>query len=139
MQVFIIGTVYETAEALDPRRLWKQILEADQIIKAIEGQSKWSRHPVFEMYRSHIDWLRLYKTTLELYRSGCLDDARKYSDTAELFKPDFIGPYLTDQMKRRLYTKDKEYYKQWADLGESNINFYYVSGSWLQYQNGKRL
>ena len=35
MQVFIVGTVYETAEALDSRRLNKQILEADWIIRAV--------------------------------------------------------------------------------------------------------
>ena len=139
MQIFIIGTVYETAQALDPRRLWKQILEADQIIGAVEGSGKWSNHPVFFMYRDHLDWLKLYRTTLGLYRSGCLEDAKKCSDTAELLKPDFIGDLLTTQMKRRLYTKDKQYYSQWADLGESDINFYYVSGNWVQYQNGKKL
>ncbi len=40
-------------------------------------------------------------------------------------------------MKRRLYTKDNNYYSQWKDLGESDVNFYYVDGNWLHYKNGK--
>ena len=139
MQIFIVGTVYETARALDPKRLWKQILETDQIIAALEGNAAWSNHPVVLMYKNHIDFLKIYRTVLGLYRSGNLEEAQNLSNTAELLKPDFLGPYLYDQMKRRLYTKNKNYYNQWSDLGESDINYYYVDGKWLQYQNGKKL
>ena len=139
MQVFIIGTVYETAKALDPKRLWKQILECDQIIAAIEGNAAWSNHPVVLMYRNHVDYLKLYRITLGLLRSGMFEEAMKNSEAAELLKPEFIGSYLTDQMKRRLYTKDKNYYSQWSDLGESDINYYFVDGKWLHYKNGKLL
>lgn len=139
MQIFIVGTVFETAQALDSRRLWKQILEVDQIIAALEGNVAWSNHPVVLMYRDHIDYLKLYKESLSLYRNGDLDGAMKLSESAELVKPDFLGPLLYNQMKRRLYTKDKIYYSQWSDLGESDINYYYVDGKWLQYQKGKKL
>lgn len=137
MQVFIVGSPYETAESLDPRRLWKQILECDQIIAAIEGKSAWSKHPVILMYKNNVDWLKLYRTTLGLYKAGCLEDAKKCSDIAELIKPSFICDNLIKQMKRRLYTKDKNYYNQWSELGESNINYYFVDNQWLLYENGK--
>ena len=39
MQVFIIGSVYNTAKALDPKRLNKQILECSQLLSAIWGES----------------------------------------------------------------------------------------------------
>ena len=39
MQVFIIGSPFETAEALDSKRLHKQIIEARQIIQAIQGKT----------------------------------------------------------------------------------------------------
>lgn len=139
MQIFIVGTAYETAESLDPRRLWKQILESRQIISALNGTSGWSNHPVVLMYRDHSDFLELYKDTLDLYRNGFLEQAAYRSEMAELVKPEFIGPYLIDQMKRRLYTKNSEYYKQWSYLGKSDINYYYVNGKWLQYKNGKLL
>lgn len=139
MQIFIVGTVYETAQSLDPRRLWKQILETDQIIAALEGNAAWSGHPVVLMYKDHIDFLKLYRSTLGLYRNGNLEEAQRISDLAELLKPDFLGPLLYDQMKRRLYTKDKNYYSQWKDLGESDTNYYYVNGEWRKYKNGKRI
>ena len=40
MQVFIVGTPYETAEALDAKRLNKQIIENKQIMDAIIGTGK---------------------------------------------------------------------------------------------------
>ena len=39
MQVFIIGTPFETAKSLDKKRLNKQIIECKQILKAIDGES----------------------------------------------------------------------------------------------------
>lgn len=42
-------------------------------------------------------------------------------------------------MKRRLYTKDKLFYKQWEDLGESDINWYFVDNEWKYYKNGKKI
>lgn len=48
MQIFITGSPLETAEALDARRLNKQIIECRQILAAIDGTSKaWSNHPVY--------------------------------------------------------------------------------------------
>lgn len=42
-------------------------------------------------------------------------------------------------MKRRLYTKDQEHYKQWAHLGTSEENWYFVDGEWRKYVNGERV
>ena len=51
MQVFIVGNPLETAMILDSRRLNKQIIETEQIIKAITGESKaWNNHPVVKPY-----------------------------------------------------------------------------------------
>ena len=40
MQVFIIGTPFETAEALDARRINKQMIENKQIMDAVLGSGK---------------------------------------------------------------------------------------------------
>ena len=54
MQIFLIGTVLETAQALDNRRLNKQIIECQQILDAINGTGKgWFNHPVVHMYKNH--------------------------------------------------------------------------------------
>ena len=139
MQIFIIGTPFETAQALDKRRLNKQIIECRQIMKAIKGESKvWANHPCVKMYRKHLDWLEFYMFTLSMYRNG---NAWAYyvSDMADGFRPTFHTQEYFDQMKRRLYTKDNNHYKQWAHLGESDVNWYYVDGEWLYYRNGKRI
>lgn len=139
MQVFIIGTPLETAMALDPKRLNKQIIECRQILDALSGAKAWSNHPCVLQYRGYEMWLGFYKYCLEYYANGLLRDAKIENDYAESCKPPFHTEEYFDQMKRRLYTKDKEYYKQWADLGESDCNWYFVDGEWRKYVNGKRI
>ena len=58
---------------------------------------------------------------------------------ANKFKPYWHSQEYFDNMKRRLYTKDKEHYKQFEFLGESNQNYYFVDGKWRIYENGKRI
>ena len=54
MQIFLVGTVLETAKCLDNRRFNKQIIEVRQIISAIEGKTiSWRNHPVTIMYKEH--------------------------------------------------------------------------------------
>lgn len=52
MQVFIIGTPLETAIALDPLRLNKQLLETQQILDALNGKKAWSKHPAVLQYKA---------------------------------------------------------------------------------------
>lgn len=149
MQVFIIGTPLETAMALDARRLNKQIIECKQILDALKGKKAWSNHPCTLQYKGHIEWLECYMECLMCYRNmhniGILDCAKNFDRASildrycETIKPDFHVQEYFDQMKRRLYTKNSEHYKQWADLGTSYINWYFVDGKWKKYKNGKCL
>ena len=139
MQVFIIGSPIDTAEVLDKRRLNKQIIECRQILAAIDGTSKaWANHPCVLMYREHRSWLNNYLYCLELAMHGH-SAASFYSQRADKIRPPFHTSEYFDQMKRRLYTKDKGHYKQWSSLGESQVNWYYVLGNWRYYRNGKRI
>ena len=73
MQVFIIGTPLETAIALDPLRLNKQILETQQILYALNGKKAWSNHPCVLQYKGHEKWLEHYLSCLTLYsRYACI-------------------------------------------------------------------
>ena len=140
MQVFIVGSPLETAMALDPKRLRKQIIECGQILDALNGAKAWSNHPCVLQYEGYERWLECYMKCLESYKSGDTLEAKIQSQYAtDWYKPHWhnIGYYT--QMKRRLYTKDKEHYKQWAYLGESQENWYFVDGEWRKYVNGKRL
>lgn len=143
MQVFVVGSPLETAMALDKARLRKQIIECHQILAAIHGEGKgWHHHPVVLMYSepNSVRWLQMYADILEGYLAG-------YSGLMELDKeakeitPPFHTPEFIKQMKRRLYTKNPEHYKQWAEFGESQDNYYWspTKKAWLMYRNGKLL
>lgn len=150
MQVFIIGTPLETAKALDRKRLNKQIIECQQILKALNGAKSWSNHPCVLQYRGYEEWLNFYLDCLFYYRSYLCEESWSEQESLILkshfcsrFAMDLKPPFHTQeyfiQMKRRLYTKDNEHYKQWSNFGESNQNFYYVNGEWRIYENGKRI
>ena len=139
MQVFIVGTAIESARALDKRRLNRQIVECYQILDAISGAKGWAKHPAVLQYKNHQQWLKNYVFCLEAYRKGKLNAAEANSWNATLTRPSWHTQEYYDQMKRRLYTKDPEHYKQWGHLGKSEVNWYYVDGDWRTYKNGKRL
>lgn len=149
MQVFIVGSPFETAMALDKRRLNRQIQETKVILDALNGAKAWSNHPCVLQYRGHEDWLLHYQWCLESYyrgvTNGTLDleyyDARDESRVCEAYKPAFHTQEYFDQMKRRLFEKDEEHYKQWSHLGKSDINWYWSpsEGKFIKYRNGKRI
>jgi hypothetical protein len=140
MQVFIIGTPLETAMVLSKRHLNNQINEAKIILDALNGAKAWSNHPCVLQYRGHEMWIEHYRDCLMFYARGEYKLAQIESYYADdLHRPSWHTCEYFDQMKRRLYTKDPEHYKQWADLGESQENYYYVDGQWRIYKDGKRV
>lgn len=139
MQVFIIGTPLETAIALDNRRLNKQIIECQQILDALNGAKAWSNHPCVLQYRGYEKWLEHYLSCLTLYKHNAYIHAKTCSDLAQMCKPEWHTTEYFDQMKRRLFEKNEEHYKQWSHLGASDENWYFVDGEWRKYINGKRI
>ena len=142
MQVFLTGTVLETAKALDKQRLNKQIIECQQILDAINGTGKgWFNHPVVHMYKNHAKWLQIYKWILEEWREEKSDLLMLFhlDDYCTEHMPGFINEAYLTNMKRRLYTKNNNHYKQWEELGTSDVNWYYVDGKWKKYKDGKCL
>ena len=140
MQVFVIGSVLETAAALDSKRFNKQIIETKQILSTLSGISEaWKNHPCILQYKGYSDYLFSYVMCLIAFREGDVSMAKMYSDIASKLKPEFHTVEYFNQMKRRLYTKNPEYYSSWSSLGMSDENWYYVNSSWVKYKNGKRI
>ena len=139
MQVFIVGSPLKTAQALDTRRLNKQIIECKQILDALNGAKAWSNHPCTLQYRGHELWLYDYMRCLMAYRDDRFTLADLYSGACDCIKPSFHTQEYFKQMKRRLYTKDTVHYAQWSYLGTSEVNWYFVDGEWRYYKNGKRV
>ena len=142
MQVFVpYPSPIDVAKCLDKKRLRKQIIECDQILKAITGESKaWKNHPVVKMYLHNSAWLKFYRDCLLSFQDGYLDWAQDRSDYADqLFRPPFLTKSFCDQHKRRLYTKAPELYPQFATYGKSEENWYFVDGRLRRYVNGKEV
>ena len=138
MQIFFIGNVLDTAKCLDKKRLNKQIIEVKQLIKAIQGETKaWRNHPVTVMYENYLNFLRGYKNCLIAYKENRIQDAEFFSKWCDRTKPDFLkdcGWYF-ENMKNRLFTKDKQHYLQYFPTAvESYSNYYYVRGEWREYK-----
>ena len=139
MQVFIVGSPLETARALDPKRLNRQIQETKVILDALNGAKAWSNHPCVLQYRGYEAWLRSYYGGLYSYVRGKEQDAIVYSELADAIRPDWHDQRYYDNMKARLFTKNPQHYAQFAKYGTSDYNLYYVDGSWRKYVNGKRV
>ena len=138
MQVFVIGSIYYTAQTLDKKRLHKQIVECNQILNAINGISTaWKNHPCVLQYKTHTKWLETYRDTLIAYRDNDIKFAKQLSEEASRICPFWHTQTYYNQMKRRLYTKDTIHYKQFASYGTSDINWYFVNGEWKKYLHGK--
>ena len=78
MTIFIIGSVFETAEKLDVKRFNKQILECQWIMNMQSGITKPSNHPAYLMYKDHIEWVKLYQETLKAYKNKDIKFKYKY-------------------------------------------------------------
>ena len=144
MTIFILGTPFETAQMLDPKRLNKQFLECDWIINMATGQTKPSNHPAYLMYKDHIAWVKLYKGCLEVYREYkktgseiTREQSKMLSELSEEVKPEFLCQALYNNFKKRLYTKDPLFYKEFAEYGTTEANYYYVDNQWIKYENNR--
>lgn len=141
MQVFVpYPSPIDVAKCLDKRRLRKQIIECDQILKAIYGQSEaWKNHPVVKMYSDYAAWLWYYRGVLEAYSRRNIRTAYEASRNAYIVRPPFLTSDFCNQHKRRLYTKAPELYPQFASYGKSDENWYFVDGRLKRYVKGKEV
>ena len=141
MQVFVVGSPLETAMALDKAKLRSQIRDAYVILAAIHGECEdWIHHPVVLMYSepNSVRWLQMYADILEGYLDG-YTGLERADRRAKAITPKFHTQEFIEQMKRRLYTKNPEHYKQWAELGESDEDWYWspTQKKWIVYREGK--
>lgn len=125
MQVFIIGDVLETFKTLDKKRLRKQLIENRQILKVYNGETdSWKNHPIVKTYKPYQKWLTVYTWALEefLNEKSDLLMLLNYNKWLRENKPIFHTEDYFIQMKKRLYTKNNEFYQQFSEFGESDVN-----------------
>ena len=142
MQVFIIGSPWDTFKSLDKKRLRKQLIECRQILSIYRGETEaWKNHPIVKAYEPYKKWLTVYTWMLEeflLVKSDYLM-LMNYNKWLTENAPKFHTEEYFNQMKRRLFTKNKTFYEGFKHLGESFVNWYYVDNEWLYYKDGKKI
>lgn len=135
MQTFLPYSDFtKTARALDDRRLFKQLVEANQIIAIItHGKTKsgkpykaWTNHPAVKMWRG-------YDKALKEYANEILKEIRnrnKINTSAKLYRPkNIIYPTWLGNKKfhsahrSALLKKNKKHYAQFNWLEKPNINY----------------
>ena len=145
MQVFIIGSPFETAKSLSKRHLFNQVNEAKIIINAICGNTKgWKNHPCTIQYKNNVEWLNLYYKCLKYYKDYLLstneeflERSKDYSILADCLRPKFHTEDFLINMKSRLYTKDPNTYSKWMEYGESYENWYCINDLIVKYKTQK--
>jgi hypothetical protein len=154
MQTFLPYTDYGlSASALDTRRLGKQVIEAAQMLKALEtGTGMGAHHPATLAWRGH-------EASLAQYGQACLDEWRYrhgkdgYAAAGALFAKVLVAvpgpddlfphdvappPWLTDALKRshrgHLYRKDPWHYARWEEHADMPLLYPVLAdGGWFCY------
>jgi hypothetical protein len=124
IRLYIIGSPLDTARALDPDRLRKQIDDAGILIDNINlklhtrRRGKYWNDPLVNLYLPHIGWLYSYIEVLDLIKCGgnYFSVIERSNSEAELCKPDFHNQEFFDKQKQILFNEDNEYYSQWSNL-----------------------
>ena len=137
MQIFLpYSSPLETAKVLDSRRLNKQISECNLILSAAENPKSLVRnHPIYKMYHDHLEFVANYMSCLSAVKNKHYIQAEYYSKQCLILMPDFLddADWYFDNFKKRLYTKDPEFYSIFKSYGTSVHNYYFVNEEWLKY------
>lgn len=123
MQTFLPYSDFgKSAEILDKKRCWKQVIEAKQIISVLEGETTaWRNHPAVRMWEGYIDALKYYFDMMLQYAKGKHNIQTKYQyilqgkftplDFRNIKYPWWLGDEdFHRAMRARLIEKDREFY-----------------------------
>ena len=142
MQTFLpYPTMRDSLDALDNKRLNKQILETYQILKVLSGKSPsggWRNHPAVLMWAGAEDELWRYgQVAMALAEMRDIKTDKNKSNFKDLVKTSSrhwgnneplwrsspsVLKRVTTTHKANLYRKDPEYYHDFADAVDSPYN-----------------
>ena len=136
MQVFVpYNDILQVVKvmACDKKRYNKQIVECNQIIRAIKGETEaWKNHPICHQYKNYIKWLEWYKYIFEEYRNNNYTFSEEQKNNLLSQQPP-LPPFLSNEEylnshKRRLYQKSPELYTHFEQYNneKDKSNWYCV-------------
>jgi hypothetical protein len=131
MQTFCTSTDHnKTAQSLDNKRLFKQLLEGYQLLRASIVGPGFSRHPAKLMWEGYEHEFILYLLAMdEECRARGINSEDLADKIADFFRAHYLGghigrplwltdPVLADRVitthRANLYLKDPIYYADWA-------------------------
>lgn len=119
MQTFLpFPDFLDSANALDKKRCWKQVIETKQIIDCLEGKTAgWKNHPAVKMWEGHIPLLKYYFNTFLLVAKNNhkINTKYKYNDCLGI-QNQYLYPWWLGKkkfhraMRARLIEKDRAFY-----------------------------
>ena len=141
MQTFLPYPDYaECAKVIDDKRLWKQVLEAKQILATIRGDSKaWGNHPAVTMWRGYHDSLRGYLMTMvQEWLNRRIGDGISLEDywvgdkSILCYTEDDIPHWIEDERlhsshRSNLLRKDPVWYGQFGWVEPDDMPYYWPS------------
>lgn len=119
MQTFLPYPDFQkSAEVLDKKRCWKQVVEAKQIINVLEGKMEaWKNHPAVKMWKGHEELLKCY---YNVFLKFCIIkhniNAKLTSLEFDVDSEKFYVPWwmcndnFHRAMRARLIEKDRDFY-----------------------------
>ena len=136
MQVFVpYNNILQVVKEMvcDKRRYNKQIVECNQIIRAIKGETEaWKNHPICHQYKNYVKWLEWYKYIFEEYKNNNYTFSEEQKNNLLSWQPP-LPPFLLNEKylnshKRRLYQKIPELYTQFEQYNneKDKSNWYCV-------------
>lgn len=135
MQTFLpLADIELSAKVLDKKRLWKQVIEAKQIINTLSGESEgWKNHPAVRMWVGYSDCLKLYFNVFlqeSIYRGIQVRAYQPYPLETNLIKyPVWFGSDKFHSSHRsNLLRKNKEYYRQFGWTEPNNLPYHWPRG-----------
>ena len=136
MQTFLpYSNFSECARVIDIKRLWRQILEANQLLKLIthrEIESRWRNYPVYKMWLPYADVLNVYRDIFvqewldrRLIRPPAIaseaEGAYKYNNW-----PLWINnEKIFSSHRAALLVKNPQWYSQFGWKEKPEINYYW--------------
>jgi hypothetical protein len=131
---FVVSSVPEdTFRILDSKRLGKQRIEAQTIIKTLEGKiTGYHDHPIIFMWVGYVDALKYYFNCCvdEWVNRGYKNNLEKYEVKENVTFPFwFSNKQVHESMKASLLRKDGEYYSSKISL--ENIDYMNYGYIWV--------
>lgn len=119
---------HKCAAVLDNKRLWKQVLEADGILKVIKDKSSgYQNHPIVKMWQNYPDSLLYYRNcVLEEWMDRRLDNKPVLSYIRPNIMPYWLGDErLHSSHRAALLFKNFDYYKKFGWIERPEIKYFY--------------